>query len=622
MTHSHHPVSIKHTLSNGGPREKYEARKEEKLPWIASPLKNVEGHSEFSQREEASKIELFYDLFFVANLTTFTAVHEINDRKALSSYAGFFAIIWATWLQVTLFDTRFAVDSVYERICKVIQLMVMIGYSSVGPEFDPNVTQNFKIFRTLTVLLLVSSALLAVQYAVVVAFVARKRKETLVPLLSIVVIFTLTSIVYLWLFFSFNSEKSDRRYYVWYIFLALGTIAVMGVSVRWRSLSFKRTHLAERLGLLTLIILGEGVIVLTKSLNYLVGEDGWTTGTFGQAFVVVFTIYLLWALYFDRHPETHFGTIRQQIWCILHFPFHISLVLMLEGINNFLLYHKTITQFLKIYNIKLPENPTTYIDDRLIGVLNGTINSLKLSDGKSAESLPDIYSELSDLPALSGASLEKQAEGIYDVLTTVLAAIFKKYGFEPPKTAKIGPNDDPMGPIVSVILLNYRYFFASAGIVVLLLAVFLWFVRRRKDIYDWIAVVIRGIAALLLFTCIFISYNTTALFDYLRGPMILPTVLIVLLLILFVDKVTGVIAIWRGRKYSSLNSGHGAIELTPHPPPEQERLNPDNKSSVQYAETQYSHDPRYANTQYGNTQYGNTQYGNTQYPPTSTIPIV
>jgi low temperature requirement protein LtrA len=74
----------------------------------------------------------------------------------------------------------------------------------------------------------------------------------------------------------------------------------MGVSVRWRSLSFKRTHLAERLGLLTLIILGEGVIVLTKSLNYLVGEDGWTTGTFGQAFVVVFTIV---SLHFLRHLQ-------------------------------------------------------------------------------------------------------------------------------------------------------------------------------------------------------------------------------------------------------------------------------------------------------------------------------
>ena len=64
----------------------------------------------------------------------------------------------------------------------------------------------------------------------------------------------------------------------------------MGISVRWRSLSFKKTHLQERLGLLTLIILGEGVIVLTKSINYAVGEDGWTMTTFGQVFVVVLTI--------------------------------------------------------------------------------------------------------------------------------------------------------------------------------------------------------------------------------------------------------------------------------------------------------------------------------------------
>jgi hypothetical protein len=55
---------------------------EEKIPWIESPLKNADPHSMgFFQRVEASKIELFYDLFFVANLTTFTAVHEVNDRK-------------------------------------------------------------------------------------------------------------------------------------------------------------------------------------------------------------------------------------------------------------------------------------------------------------------------------------------------------------------------------------------------------------------------------------------------------------------------------------------------------------------------------------------------------------
>ena len=36
-----------------------------------------------SYAHEASTIQLFYDLFFVANLTTFTSVHEINDSESM-----------------------------------------------------------------------------------------------------------------------------------------------------------------------------------------------------------------------------------------------------------------------------------------------------------------------------------------------------------------------------------------------------------------------------------------------------------------------------------------------------------------------------------------------------------
>jgi hypothetical protein len=96
-----------------------------------------------------------------------------------------------------LFDVRFAVDSVFERACKVVQLVTMIGFSSVGPQFDPNVTKNVKVFRTLTVLLLISRALLAIQYAIVTAYVARKRKEATKPLILIVLIFVITSATYL-----------------------------------------------------------------------------------------------------------------------------------------------------------------------------------------------------------------------------------------------------------------------------------------------------------------------------------------------------------------------------------------------------------------------------------------
>jgi hypothetical protein len=49
------------------------------IPWIDDPMKGavkdaVKGdHMYFHQRHEADTIELFFDLFFVANLTTFTA---------------------------------------------------------------------------------------------------------------------------------------------------------------------------------------------------------------------------------------------------------------------------------------------------------------------------------------------------------------------------------------------------------------------------------------------------------------------------------------------------------------------------------------------------------------------
>lgn len=37
----------------------------------------------FREKEEASSIELFYDLFFVANLSSFTGIHVIDDSRSM-----------------------------------------------------------------------------------------------------------------------------------------------------------------------------------------------------------------------------------------------------------------------------------------------------------------------------------------------------------------------------------------------------------------------------------------------------------------------------------------------------------------------------------------------------------
>jgi low temperature requirement protein LtrA len=91
----------------------------------------------FSQRHEANNVELFFDLFFAANLATFTTYHSITDSKYLYGYMGFFGILWSCWFQVTLHDVRFARDSIYERICKTVQFIVFIGLALVGSGFTP-----------------------------------------------------------------------------------------------------------------------------------------------------------------------------------------------------------------------------------------------------------------------------------------------------------------------------------------------------------------------------------------------------------------------------------------------------------------------------------------------------
>jgi hypothetical protein len=131
----HFPTALTRQKSNDsfGPRKI--------TPWIASPLAKPtpehpagiektqttervvefdESHQDlhpshsgpdepvFREHHESSTVELFFDLFFVANLATFTANHEIVDTSSLKNYLGFFTLLWFTWLQYSLFDVRFS----------------------------------------------------------------------------------------------------------------------------------------------------------------------------------------------------------------------------------------------------------------------------------------------------------------------------------------------------------------------------------------------------------------------------------------------------------------------------------------------------------------------------------
>lgn len=118
--------------------EKHLRRLHKTTPLIETPLAGADHASlVFSQRHEANSVELFFDLFFVANLATFTAYHSITDVDYLLGYVGFFGILWSSWFQITLHDVRFARDSLYERVCKTVQFISFVGLALVGTQFNP-----------------------------------------------------------------------------------------------------------------------------------------------------------------------------------------------------------------------------------------------------------------------------------------------------------------------------------------------------------------------------------------------------------------------------------------------------------------------------------------------------
>ena len=149
----------------------------------------------FERHEESTAIELFYDLFFVANLTTFSNLHEIGNVKTLTSYVGFFCILWFTWCQTSLYDIRFVSDSLIARLAKGCHLGVMVGLAVVGPKYDTTdhvsqlrimcensfIHESGQVLTYLALILMVSRIVLGCQYFLVLWHV-RTYKNTKIPL--------------------------------------------------------------------------------------------------------------------------------------------------------------------------------------------------------------------------------------------------------------------------------------------------------------------------------------------------------------------------------------------------------------------------------------------------------
>lgn len=87
-------------------------------------------------------------------------------------------------------------------------------------------------------------------------------------------------------------------YLVWYGVMVAEAIMVITISCCWRMLSFKKTHLMERMSLLTIIVVGEGAIGVTKTVGRIMGKGGLDVE---GCFTIMCIIVILVSMHLDHH---------------------------------------------------------------------------------------------------------------------------------------------------------------------------------------------------------------------------------------------------------------------------------------------------------------------------------
>ncbi|KAF7189092.1 hypothetical protein HII31_09514 [Pseudocercospora fuligena] len=409
------------------------------------------------KHEEVTKIELFYDLFFVANLTVFTYIHSVSDGKSLLQYIWFFCILWFSWYQVALFDVRYSqYDCLIHRLAKVVQFGVMIMYAAVGPmfklgesqytkqnEYDRNLNSANSYYGVFTLSLMTSRLVLALQYYIIRRESKYSNPSARKPLAVLITVYTLAATVYFIAYFFFTKSGNSLAWISWFVVAPLESIIatcvactshevnpkilshlpylkklinalILGESDKF---SFSNKLLVERLSLLTLIILGEGAISIAKQCQIIADlwTFSWSATNVIDIFCSVLIVYCLYLLYFDwmEGPAMReMGHLRQRIWASLHFPFHLFLVLAIQGIKLSILWSAATENIKKIDRLDegwiwQPDMTPAILNETQFQEVwhdwNSTLRTTIEDQSYAVKTYPDALDAMNDDGRISGA---------------------------------------------------------------------------------------------------------------------------------------------------------------------------------------------------------------------------
>jgi low temperature requirement protein LtrA len=259
----------------------------------------------------ATPLELLFDLVFVVAIAQAAselhhAIAELHPLEGLIGYLMVFFAIWWAWMAFTWFASAYDCDDVPYRLLVFVQISGALLLASGIPTMFETRTPNIATVGGYVVMRLA----LVVQWLRASASDPERRRTARRYALGITVLQTA------WVAMLFVPQ-----YWVpGFLTLAALDLALPAWAERASPTTWHPHHIAERYGLLTLIVLGESILSATTAI-----ESAFTSGNALSDLAPLIVgglliVYSMWWIYFDRPVHDLLTSIRKAfVWGYGHY---------------------------------------------------------------------------------------------------------------------------------------------------------------------------------------------------------------------------------------------------------------------------------------------------------------
>ncbi|MFL6425766.1 MAG: low temperature requirement protein A [Nitrososphaeraceae archaeon] len=273
----------------------------------------------------ATWLELFYDLVFV--VVIFQLANNLEEDFSLYGFLGFLALfvpVWWSWTGAAFYATRFDTDDLVHRILVLLQMVGAaalavnvsdaLGSSSVG------FALSYAAIRIILVLEYVRTGI-------------NKSFSFATPLIRRYSIGFLIAAI-LWIISAFIPPPA--RFLLWGIGLAIDFATPITARRLHSQFAPHISHLPERMGLFTIIVLGESVLEVVAGVSSM-KFDIYSMSMLALGLSIPFS---LWWLYFDSVDGVPIRALREKgrfgvysIWLFGHFPLVVAITSVGVGLG-------------------------------------------------------------------------------------------------------------------------------------------------------------------------------------------------------------------------------------------------------------------------------------------------